>query len=118
MQLTYPGARISTQKEVFDFVACADPHHRMRFNIESKINAQSPNATAAVDEFVTRQLAVFQASPYRNQITVSSHLPAAKVISHDILQYQSFDWRTLVAMKKVKRSQITSALIDAYVGLL
>ena len=69
-QLTYPGTRISTQKEVFDFVACADPRHQMRFNIESKIDAAAPNLTLGVNDFVTKQHAVFQSTPYRDSITV------------------------------------------------
>lgn len=70
-QLTYPGVRISSQKEVFDFVACADPHHKVMWNIESKIDAEFPNLTLTVKDFVEKQHAVFEASPYRNQITVS-----------------------------------------------
>jgi glycerophosphoryl diester phosphodiesterase len=68
--------------EVFDFVACADPARAMRFNIESKIDAAHPNNTRGVDDFVAAQHAVFAASPYRTAIT-----------------YESFDWRTIVAMK-------------------
>lgn len=68
--------------EVFDFVSCADPKHQMMFNIESKIDAEHPNNTVGVYEFVTRQHAAFMASPYRYSIT-----------------FQSFDWRSIVAMK-------------------
>ncbi|EIN13659.1 PLC-like phosphodiesterase [Punctularia strigosozonata HHB-11173 SS5] len=95
MQVTYPGARISTMQEVFGFVECADPTHQIQWNIESKINAAQPNCTRSVDDFVTRQHAIFAGSPYRHSIT-----------------YQSFDWRTLVAMKELDRNILTSALID------
>ncbi|KAJ7225883.1 PLC-like phosphodiesterase [Mycena pura] len=95
LQLTYPGTRISTLQEVFDFVECADPGHSMRWNIESKINALHPNQTASVDTFVKSQHAIFHASPYRHAIT-----------------YQSFDWRSLIAMKKLDPGVVTSALID------
>ncbi|KAJ8596499.1 PLC-like phosphodiesterase [Rhizopogon salebrosus TDB-379] len=94
-QLVYPGARISTLREVFDFVACADSSHKILWNIESKINARYPNRTAGVDEFVKRQHEIFLSSPYYRSIT-----------------YQSFDWRTLVAMKNLDKMMITSALID------
>ncbi|OAX44849.1 PLC-like phosphodiesterase [Rhizopogon vinicolor AM-OR11-026] len=94
-QLVYPGARVSTLWEVFDFVACADPSHQILWNIESKINPQYPNRTAGVDDFVQKQHEIFLSSPYYRSIT-----------------YQSFDWRTLMAMKKLDNKIITSALID------
>ncbi|KAG1716333.1 hypothetical protein ID866_817 [Astraeus odoratus] len=94
-QLLYPGARIPTLKEVFDFVSCVDPSHSILWNIESKIDAPFPNRTASVQDFVRKQHAVFLASPYYQSIT-----------------YQSFDWRTLIAMKELDPKIITSALID------
>ncbi|KAH9853019.1 PLC-like phosphodiesterase [Lenzites betulinus] len=95
MQLTYPGTRISTLDEVFSFVECADPQHEVLWNIESKIDARHPNRTLGVADFVARQHAAFQRSPYKDSIT-----------------YQSFDWRTLVAMKEFDSTIVTSALID------
>ncbi|KAG1773088.1 PLC-like phosphodiesterase [Suillus occidentalis] len=96
-QLAYPGARISTLQEVFDFVSCADLSHQILWNIESKINPQYPNRTAGVDDFVQKQHEIFISSPYYQSIT-----------------YQSFDWRTLVAMKlkTLDDKLVTSALID------
>ncbi|KAJ7169494.1 PLC-like phosphodiesterase [Mycena filopes] len=94
-QLIYPGTRISTLQEVFDFVECADPDHLMLWNIESKIDAAHPDRTASVDTFVTTQHAVFAASPYHQYIT-----------------YQSFDWRSLIAMKKLDPEIRTSALVE------
>ncbi|KAF9229545.1 PLC-like phosphodiesterase [Gyrodon lividus] len=94
-QLLYPGARIQTLQEVFNFVECADPSHRILWNIESKINPQHPNRTAGVQDFVQRQHAIFSASPYYRTIT-----------------YQSFDWRTLIAMKELDPTVMVSALVD------
>ncbi|KAF9243899.1 PLC-like phosphodiesterase [Melanogaster broomeanus] len=94
-QLLYPGARIQTLQEVLDFVECADPSHRILWNIESKINPQYPNRTVGVQEFVRRQHAIFSASPYYRSIT-----------------YQSFDWRTLIAMKELDPTITISALIE------
>lgn len=94
-QLLYPGARIPTLKEVFEFVSCADPSHRILWNIESKIDARFPNRTAGVQQFVQKQHSIFRDSPYYRSIT-----------------YQSFDWRTLVAMKELDPKITTSALID------
>jgi hypothetical protein len=70
MQLIYPGTRISTLQEVFDFVECADTSHQILWNIESKINAMYPNQTLSVEDFVQKQHAVFDASPYKSSITV------------------------------------------------
>ncbi|KAJ7919062.1 PLC-like phosphodiesterase [Mycena leptocephala] len=95
LQLTYPATRISTLQEVFDFVECADPDHLIRWNIESKIDAVYPNRTVGVDVFVKKQHAIFAASPYRHSIT-----------------YQSFDWRSLIAMKELDPKIITSALVE------
>ncbi|OJT06157.1 Glycerophosphoryl diester phosphodiesterase [Trametes pubescens] len=100
MQLTYPGTRISTLQETFDFVECADPQHTVLWNIESKIDARHSNRTLGVADFVEKQHAVFARSPYKNSII-----------------YQSFDWRTLIAMKQLDSSITTSALIDDETGL-
>ncbi|KAM6497988.1 PLC-like phosphodiesterase [Amanita muscaria] len=96
LQLRYPGTKISTLRELFEFASCADPDHRMLWNIESKINPVTLGATLDVDDFVTKQHAEFIASGYApSQIT-----------------YQSFDWRTLVAMKALDDRFPVSALID------
>ncbi|KAJ6574716.1 PLC-like phosphodiesterase [Mycena capillaripes] len=95
LQLTYPATRISTLQEVFDFVECADPDHLIRWNIESKIDPVHPDRTRSVDVFVQSQHAIFAASPYKESIT-----------------YQSFDWRSLIAMKKLDSKIITSALVE------
>jgi len=95
LQLTYPGMRISTLKEVFDFVECADPSHQILWNIESKINPQYPNRTLGVGDFVDKQQAIFASSSYHKSIT-----------------YQSFDWRTLAGMKARDANIVISALID------
>ncbi|KAF8736792.1 hypothetical protein AX14_013892 [Amanita brunnescens Koide BX004] len=96
LQLAYPGTRISTLKELFTFAECADPDHRIHWNIESKINASHPNNTHDVDMFVTKQYAEFAKSSY----------PFSQII------YQSLDWRTLIAMKKLDPRVRTSALIS------
>lgn len=62
--------RISTLKEVFDFVECADPSHQILWNIESKINPQYPNRTLGVGDFVDKQQAIFASSSYHKSITV------------------------------------------------
>ncbi|KAI0768633.1 PLC-like phosphodiesterase [Trametes elegans] len=101
LQLTYPGTRISTLQEVFEFVGCADPQHEVLWNIESKVDARFPNRTRSIADFVEKQHAVFARSPYKDAIT-----------------YQSFDWRTLIAMKHFDSTIVTSALIDDETGLM
>ncbi|THH05134.1 hypothetical protein EW145_g5014 [Phellinidium pouzarii] len=95
LQLTYPGTRISTLQEVFDFVDCADPEHKVLWNIESKIDPRFENRTKGVREFVESQHEVFVKSRYKKSIT-----------------YQSFDWRTLAEMREFDPSVVISALID------
>ncbi|KAK0465253.1 PLC-like phosphodiesterase [Desarmillaria tabescens] len=95
-QLTYPGTKLSTLEELFDFVDCVDTEHRMLFNIESKIDADYPNRTRSVDDFVEYQYAAFAKSPYLYSIT-----------------YQSFDWRTLIGMKSKNSAITTAALISS-----
>lgn len=70
MQLIYPGSKISTLQEVFDFVSCADPQRQVHWNIEAKIDGLHRNMTFDVDEFVTKTHALFVKSEYKDKITV------------------------------------------------
>ncbi|KIJ45617.1 hypothetical protein M422DRAFT_206908 [Sphaerobolus stellatus SS14] len=94
-QLTYPGTKIPTLQEFFEFLDCADPKHNILLNIESKVDAESAGRTHDVETFVRSQYELFASSYYYRAIT-----------------YQSFDWRTLAAMKELDRSIITSVLVD------
>lgn len=72
MQLIYPRTKMSTLTEIFEFLSCADPDHKIQFNIESKVDAVTPNNTRSVDDFVRIQHAAFKASGYPlKSITVS-----------------------------------------------
>ena len=72
MQLTYPGTKISTLGEVFDFVRCADKKRAVKFNIESKVNPVVPGSTRSPEDFVAAQYAAFVKSGYPlSQLTVS-----------------------------------------------
>lgn len=85
IQLSYPGTKISTLKELFGFARCADPHRQILWNIESKINPIVPGATQSVEEFVTKQHAEFVASGYDpSQITVSTFSRIRKARSKSI----------------------------------
>lgn len=94
-QLTYPGTRIPSLEELFEFLDCADPEHKILLNIESKVNPAVSGRTRHYQTFVEKQHDVFSKSAYYRSIT-----------------YQSFDWRTIVAMKERDPNIITSALIE------
>ncbi|KAF8592072.1 PLC-like phosphodiesterase [Ramaria rubella] len=95
LQLVYPGTPISTLQELFEFLDCADPQHHVLLNIESKIDAIYSNGTHDVNTFVQKQHELFSTSHYYRSIT-----------------YQSFDWRTLITMKRFDPFITISALID------
>ncbi|KAF8168246.1 PLC-like phosphodiesterase [Crassisporium funariophilum] len=96
LQLTYPGTKISTLRELFAFARCADPKRQIQWNIESKINPVDVNSTRGVQDFVDAQHREFVESSYDlSQIT-----------------YQSFDWRTLISMKKREPKILISALLE------
>ena len=101
LQLTYPRSKIPTLREVFEFAGCADPQRQISWNIESKINPILPSKTRGVADFVSAQHKEFVDSLYSlSQITVRYFLLTSKCsVFNNNLQYQSFDWRTLIAMK-------------------
>ena len=70
LQLTYPGTRISTLRELFDFAECADPSHQIQWNIESKVNPHFSNQTRGPLDFAVKQYEVFSQSSYLRSITV------------------------------------------------
>ncbi|KAJ3567154.1 hypothetical protein NP233_g6556 [Leucocoprinus birnbaumii] len=97
MQITVPGTKLSTLAEVFSFARCADPLRQVHFNIESKVNPQFNGTTRPPEDFVAAQHAQF----------VNSGYPTEAII------YQSFDWRTLIMMKKLDPRFARAALISS-----
>ncbi|KAK9893671.1 PLC-like phosphodiesterase [Cystobasidium minutum MCA 4210] len=92
-QLLYPGIKLATLEEFFDFVTCTGTP--VLYNIESKVDAVFPNYTQGPEVFVEKQLATFQKYGLVDHIT-----------------YQSFDWRTIQLSKKRLPALATSALAD------
>ncbi|KAI9639087.1 Glycerophosphoryl diester phosphodiesterase [Dioszegia hungarica] len=92
----YPGTKLSTLDEMFDFVQCAtsDP---VLFNIESKINPDVTNQTRSPADFVAAMGKVFVGR-------------GADVV--DRITHQSFDWRALVLSKAQYPTLRTAALCD------
>lgn len=87
------GNKIATLPEVF---ALTDAYHAgVRFNIETKVEADKPGASAGPQEFVDVILAAVRA--------------AGKVDRVDI---QSFDWRTLPMVRRAEPSIPLVALYD------
>lgn len=77
------GARIPVLAEVFDLVRRAGAGH-IRFNIETKLSPTSAGATPSPEVF-----AIALAGMVRN----------AGLASHTTVQ--SFDWRTLIVMRRI-----------------
>lgn len=85
------GRRIATLPEIFGLTDAyrAD----VRFDIETKVDAEQPSATASPDEFV--------------DVILSAVRAAGKA---DRVEIESFDWRTLPAVHRVEPSMPVAAL--------
>jgi glycerophosphoryl diester phosphodiesterase len=88
-QQAIPGTRVPTLEQVFDLA----PNNKVQFNIETKIFADHPEYTPSPEEFCKLVLAA-----------VRKHHLESRVI------LQSFDFRTLHAMKKMDPGMRLSAL--------
>ncbi len=86
-----PGTKMPTLDEVFALA----PKGKFRFNIETKITPNEPALTPAPDEFARLVLAVIR----------KHHLESRVIL-------QSFDFRTLQAMKKLAPEIALSALFE------
>ncbi|EHR63908.1 glycerophosphodiester phosphodiesterase [Saccharomonospora cyanea] len=77
-----PGARMPTLAEVF---ALAREHraHRIRFNIETKVEAAAPHETAPREQFVDRVVREVARSGFARNVTI-----------------QSFDWGALMQVRR------------------
>lgn len=80
-------------QDVFD-IAAADP--QMRFNIETKIEAEEPDKSATPQEFVDAILPVVRANKATSRTTI-----------------QSFDWRSLPLVRKAQPDISLALLYDA-----
>ena len=88
-QQPVPGTRIPTLDDVFALAA----NSKVRFNIETKIEPDKPTLTPAAGEFADRVLQVIHKHHMEDRVIV-----------------QSFDFRTLHAMKKLAPKIPLSAL--------
>jgi glycerophosphoryl diester phosphodiesterase len=90
-QQTVPGTRIPTLDEVFDLA----PLGKFDFNIETKIFLEHPEYSPGPEEFVKLVLAKIRAHKLEKRVIL-----------------QSFDFRTLVEMKRVAPEIRISALLE------
>jgi glycerophosphoryl diester phosphodiesterase len=93
-QVEMPGSRIPTLSEVFGLAKRYEANE-VRFNIETKIDPTAPGETVGPRVFVRRVVDVIE--------------------DHDAIgrsMLQSFDWRTLVAARRLKRALRLVALGD------
>ncbi|RSH89083.1 hypothetical protein EHS25_002749 [Saitozyma podzolica] len=96
LQEVYPGTRLSTLPELFDFVSCATDEPVL-FNIESKVDGDFRNLTRGPEDFVKAMAGEFfsRGADFVDRVT-----------------HQSFDWRALILSKRDYPSLRTSALCD------
>jgi glycerophosphoryl diester phosphodiesterase len=92
------GERIPRLADVFALVEVSG-NTSVRFNIETKIDPTDPEGTVAPDRFVLALLAAIRGAGMGPRVTI-----------------QSFDWRTLVLVKKVAPEIATVALTDQQPG--
>lgn len=78
------GSRIPSLSALFDHVRARGADH-VRFNIETKLNPQQPDATPPPEAFVQALLGVIRAADMTHRVMV-----------------QSFDWRTLALVQRLE----------------
>jgi glycerophosphoryl diester phosphodiesterase len=92
------GERIPRLADVFALVE-ASGNTSVRFNIETKIDPTDPEGTVAPDRFVLALLAAIRGARMGARVTI-----------------QSFDWRTLVLVRKLAPEIALVALTDQQPG--
>ncbi|WP_327141834.1 glycerophosphodiester phosphodiesterase [Nocardia sp. NBC_01327] len=91
-----PGNRIAELPEVFDLVkSYPGTFDKLRYNIETKIEAEHPEQSATPDEFVDVILGAIQTAGATGKVEI-----------------QSFDWRSLPLVKAKNPTIPTVALYD------
>ncbi|KAL0636687.1 hypothetical protein Q9L58_004295 [Maublancomyces gigas] len=90
----HPGAKIPTLEEVLDLVDCYGDK-RVEINLETKLDPVRPNETLAIGNYINDIVPILQKRGYASRTYI-----------------QSFDWRTLVGIKKKFPKTRTVALLD------
>jgi glycerophosphoryl diester phosphodiesterase len=92
-QQAVPGNKIATLPQLFDLVKSHNAD--IRYNIETKIEAEKPEESATPQEFVDVILATVDAAGVKDQVDI-----------------QSFDWRSLTLVHRTEPSIPLVALYD------
>ncbi|MGL4306802.1 MAG: glycerophosphodiester phosphodiesterase [Mycobacteriaceae bacterium] len=92
-QQAIPGNKVATLPQLFELVQSY--HADIRFNIETKIEAEKPEQSASPQEFVNVILNAIRSANVLNKVSI-----------------QSFDWRTFALVKKAEPSIPLVALYD------
>jgi glycerophosphoryl diester phosphodiesterase len=93
-QKLYPGAQIPTLSEVLDLVTCAGDRS-IELNLETKLDPIVPAETWPVEKYVSDLVPLLQKKGYASRTYI-----------------QSFDWRTLIAIKRRFPQTRAVALLD------
>lgn len=83
-QVLSPGAQMPTLREVFDLVNRYKAH-KVRLNIETKVEAGAPSETAPREQFVQVVVKEIRSAGFLKRVTI-----------------QSFDWGTLMRVREVE----------------
>ncbi|KAK9372288.1 PLC-like phosphodiesterase [Lipomyces chichibuensis] len=86
--------RIATLEEVLDLIDCYGDK-QIGINLETKLDPDNQNETLPVDKYINDIIPILQKRGFASRTTI-----------------QSFDWRTLIGIKKKFPEIVTVALLD------
>ncbi|RPA79274.1 glycerophosphoryl diester phosphodiesterase [Ascobolus immersus RN42] len=89
-----PGAKIPTLEEVLDLVDCYGDR-KVKINLETKLDPLEPAETLPVEKYINDIVPILIRRKFDKRTTI-----------------QSFDWRTIIAIKKKWPHMQTVALLD------
>ncbi|KAI5799998.1 glycerophosphoryl diester phosphodiesterase [Geopyxis carbonaria] len=90
----HPGAQIATLEEVLNLVDCYGDK-KVEINLETKLDPVAPNETLSVDKYITDIVPILKKHNFEKRTFI-----------------QSFDWRTIIGIKKKFPEVRTVALLD------
>lgn len=94
MFIVYQDARIPTLEEVLDLIECYD-NKMVTINLETKLDPLAPNETLPVEKYIDDIVPLLERRGFASRTTI-----------------QSFDWRTLIGIKKKFPKTVIVALVE------
>lgn len=88
------GSTIQTLEEILDLINCYGDSG-FRINLETKLDPTAPNQTLSVETYINDLIPILQRRGFASRTTI-----------------QSFDWRTLIGIKRKWPETVTVALLD------